>query len=101
MLAEFSIVPIGVGVSLSNMIAKVMDIIERSHLQYRLNPMGTVVEGEWKEVMNVIEKCHREVLDDCPRVLTTIRIDDRPGRADLIVHKIESVEEKLGRKVNQ
>jgi uncharacterized protein (TIGR00106 family) len=101
MLAEFSIVPIGVGDSLSAKIAHVVEIVEKSDLQYRLNPMGTVIEGEWKEVMSVIEKCHVAVLDECSRVVTSIRIDDRPGTTDMITHKIESVEEKLGKKVHK
>ena len=49
MLAEFSIVPIGKDVSLSKYVAKSLDIIDKSGIEYRMNPMGTVVEGEWDE----------------------------------------------------
>ena len=99
MLAEFSIVPVGVGESVSIYVAECMKIVEESGLSYRLNPMGTVVEGEYEEVMAVISACHMRVAGMCDRVLTTIRIDDRKGADDALRSKIESVEEKLGKRL--
>ena len=99
MLAEFSIVPLGKGESLSSQIARVITIVEESGLPYRLNPMGTVVEGGWDEIMGLIRKCHYDVVEDSRRVVTTIKIDERPGMPDRITEKLRSVEEKLGRAV--
>ncbi|MEE9523980.1 MAG: MTH1187 family thiamine-binding protein [Thermodesulfovibrionales bacterium] len=101
MLVEFSIVPVGTGESLSDKIANIVRTVESSGLPYRLNPMGTVIEGNWEEVMSIIRKCHDQVLDESPRVVTTIKIDDRPGRKEMITGKISSVERKLGKKVNK
>ncbi len=101
MLAEFSIVPLGTGEGISDKIANIINVVEESGLAYKLNPMGTVVEGKWEEVIALIKKCHDIVLDESPRVVTTIRIDDRPGRSDMIAGKISSVEEKLGREVRK
>jgi len=101
MLVEFSVVPIGTGVSISPQIAKVLKIVAESGVRYKANPMGTVLEGEWDKVMGVVKKCHNEVIKDAERVLTTITIDDRKGKEQRIDKKIESVEQKLGMKLNK
>ena len=100
MLAEFSIIPIGKGESMGEEIAKVLNIVEKSGLSYRANPMGTVIEGGWDEVIAIIKKCHEEVIKKSPRVISTITIDDRPGKPlNRITEKIKSVEKRLGREV--
>ncbi len=101
MLVQFSIVPLGKGESVSEHIAKIVNIVDQSGLPYRLNPMGTVVEGEWDAVMALIRTCHQEVLKTIPRLITTITIDDRPGKPDRITGKIRSVEKRLGREVRK
>lgn len=63
--------------------------------------MGTVLEGEWEEVMAVVRKCHEAVMNESERVITTITIDDRKGKTDRLTKKLESVEQKIGRKLNQ
>jgi len=101
MIAEFSIIPIGAGVSTSAEVAKVIKLIDESGLKYRLNPMGTVVEGEWAEVMGLINRCHALVMSDVERVITSITVDDRKGYTDRITKKVESVERILGKKVSK
>ena len=96
MLVEFSIVPVGTGASISPMIATVLKIVSESGVRYKANPMGTVLEGEWDELMGLIKKCHTEIVSDTERVLTTITIDDRKGKEDRMEQKLRSVEEKLG-----
>lgn len=98
MLVQFSIVPLGKRESISEHMSKALEIVDKCGLPYRLTPMGTVVEGEWDEVMALIRTCHLKVLNNSmPRLLTTITIDDRPGKHDRITEKIRSVEKKLGR----
>jgi uncharacterized protein (TIGR00106 family) len=101
MLAEFSIVPIGAGASTSAEVAKVLKLVDGSGLSYRLNPMGTVIEGEWAEVMDLIGRCHALVLSDVQRVITSIKIDDRKAYKDRINKKVESVEKILGKPLNK
>jgi len=69
--------------------------VEESGLKHQLTPMSTVIEGEFSEVMGVIEKCHRAMLRDCGRVLTRIDIDDRKDRQEGMRSKMESVMSKL------
>lgn len=101
MMAEFSVVPLGAGASVSAVIARVMRIVIDSGIRYRANPMGTVLEGDWPLVMGVIKRCHDEAMKDASRVVTSIKIDDYPGRRDRLDTKLESVEQKLGQKLNK
>ncbi|MCS7232454.1 MAG: MTH1187 family thiamine-binding protein, partial [Elusimicrobiota bacterium] len=97
MLVQFSFTPIGVGVSLSKYIAKAIKIVDESGLPYKLHAMGTIVEGQWDEVMSLIKKCRDALMEDLERLLIEIKIDDRKGVTDTIEAKVKSVEEKLGK----
>ncbi|OGW38642.1 MAG: hypothetical protein A2X58_06330 [Nitrospirae bacterium GWC2_56_14] len=100
-LAEFSVVPLGKGVSVSPVVARVLKIVAGSGISYKANPMGTVLEGEWDQVMTLIKKCHQEVMKDADRAVTSIKIDDRKGEGARIEKKLESVEQKLGIKLQK
>ena len=101
MLVEFSVVPIGAGVSVSPQVARVLKIVVESGVPYKANPMGTVLEGEWDQVMPVIKKCHAEVMKDAERALTSIKIDDRKNKEQRMEKKLDSVEQKLGIKLKR
>jgi len=98
-MVEFSVVPIGQGVSLGPVIARVLKIVSESGVSYRANPMGTVLEGSWNDVMGIVKKCHDEVMKDAERAVTTIKIDDRKGADARIDNKLASVEKHLGKKL--
>ncbi|MEJ2684856.1 MAG: MTH1187 family thiamine-binding protein [Candidatus Sulfobium sp.] len=97
MLAEFSIVPVGSGSSIGDRLADVLKIVDTSGLPYKVNPMGTVVEGEWDELFKLIKKCHMTAMKKEERIITTISIDDRKGRPARIDQKVKSVEKRLGK----
>ncbi|MBT6230994.1 MAG: MTH1187 family thiamine-binding protein [Candidatus Scalindua sp.] len=99
MVVNFSVVPIGKESSLSAKVAEVLKIVSESEIDYKLHSMGTILEGDWGEIMGLIKKCHKRVLKDSDRVLTTITIDDRKGRTGRIAGKVKSVEKKLGKKL--
>jgi uncharacterized protein (TIGR00106 family) len=94
MIAEFSIVPIGKGESVSQYVAECVKIVRASGLEHELTPMGTVVQGQFDEVMSVIASCHKKVRTMSDRVLTSIKIDDRKNEKPML-QKVESVESKL------
>jgi uncharacterized protein (TIGR00106 family) len=99
LLAEFSIWPMDKGESVGAYVARCLDIVDRSGLPYKLGPLGTCVEGEWGEVMAVIQKCQEELAKDCNRITCTVKMDWRKGKSGALVSKVESVEKKLGRKL--
>lgn len=104
MLAELEIIPIGTkSASLSGLLADVAKLIDGSGLDYRVGPMGTVVEGDWDQIMRLARQCHEAMLKSSGRVMTTIRIDDRtdkPG-AGRIVQKVQSLERAAGRSLKR
>ncbi len=99
MLAEFSITPIGAGESVSQFVAESLRLVEKSGLDYRINPMGTVVEGEFDDVFSLIARCHKAMRKRCRRVSTIIKIDDREGVEGALNKKIASVERVLGKRL--
>jgi uncharacterized protein (TIGR00106 family) len=101
MLAEFSIVPVGVGSSVGAQLAEVLRIVDDSGLPYKINPMGTVVEGEWDEVMKLVKKCHKTAMKNGERAITTISIDDRKGKPNRIEAKVKSIEKRLGKSLKK
>jgi uncharacterized protein (TIGR00106 family) len=96
-VVSFSIVPLDKGVSLGKYVARVMELVEESGLDYRLTPMSTIVEGEWDEVFDLIGRCHQRMREDSVRVVTTIKVDDREGATGRLDGKVESVERHMGR----
>ncbi len=97
MIAEFSISPIGSGVSVGKHVTKAVQIVHDSGLKYEVNPMGTVLEGSWDEVMAVIKECNDALLKDCERLSIAIKVDSRRGPSPPMEAKVRSVTEKLRR----
>jgi uncharacterized protein (TIGR00106 family) len=101
MLAFFSIVPHGTGLHLGDKVSEAIGIIDESGLDYKVSAMGTIVEGEWDEVMEVIKKCFDAMHEHSERVSCYLKIDDYQGREGRLAGKIKSVEDKLGREVKK
>ncbi len=96
-LLEFSMYPTDKGESVSAYVARSLDIIDRSGLQYQLTPMGTIIEGEWQQVMDVVTRCFEAMQKDCNRIATQIKVDYRAGQGSRLKSKIASIERNLGR----
>ena len=94
-LIHFSIFPTDKQTSVSPYVAKAVRIVRDSGLPYQLGPMSTALEGEWEEVMAVVEKCFKELRKDSGRIYMTLQMDYREGAVNRIEGKIKSVEEKL------
>ena len=95
-IAEFTIIPIGVGVSLSKYVAACEQILDESGLSYELHANGTNLEGEWDEVIGAIKTCHERLHEmGVPRIATQIKIGTRTDRAQKMADKIESVRKKM------
>ena len=99
-LLEFSMSPFDKGESLSAYVARSLDIIDKSGVPYRLTPMGTILEGEWDEVMGVVTACFERTREDCKRISVSVRIDYREGKAGRRKSKVDAIEAKLGRKLS-
>jgi len=98
---EFSMYPLDKGESLSSYVARSLDIIDSSGLDYELHAMGTLVEGEFDQVMGVVRKCYQAMSQDCERIACSIKLDYRKGSQGRLKSKIASVEQKVGRELKK
>ena len=96
-LMEFSMIPLDKGVSLSKYVARILTLVDDSGLAYRLNPMGTVVEGDWDDLLDLLTRCRQELEKDSDRISLTAKFDHRKGVTNALDSKIHSVEAKAGR----
>lgn len=96
-LLEFSMSPLEKGDSVSDYVARSLDIIDKSGLDYRLHAMGTIVEGEIDQVLDVLRQCLDAMAADCDRITCTAKLDYRKGHSGRLASKVAGVEAKLGR----
>jgi len=101
MLAIVSVFPLGKGTSVSKYVAEALEEVDKSGLDYRLTAMGTILEGEWEEVMKVLKKMHDRVLKSSDRVYMSVTIDDRKDKRRRIESKVKSVEAVLGKSLKK
>ncbi len=101
MMVELSVLPVGQDEKIGKYVAEVVRIIDQSGLEYRLTPMGTVITGDWDEVMPVIKNCHEKIKEMTDRVITKIRIDDERGGNGDFDSTLQTVEKILGKSVNK
>lgn len=96
-IVEITILPVGThSTSLSKYVVKALKELEKTDINYELTSMGTILEGDLEEVLEITKKMHESVFDeDISRVVTKIEIDDRRDKPSKIKEKKKSVEEKL------
>lgn len=101
MLAQISMFPLGKSSGMSEDVADVIRIIENSGLPYQLTSMGTLIEGEWDEVISLIGTCRKKLLENHERIYLVMKVDDHKGVTGKLRGKIGSVEKRLGHEVSK
>jgi uncharacterized protein (TIGR00106 family) len=99
-LLEFAMNPPDRGQGVSAYVARILDVIDRSGVTYRLTPMGTILEGSYDAVMKVVADCFHALEPDCPRIGMNLKMDFRAGSESRLASKVDAVEKRLGRKLN-
>ena len=95
-IADLCVVPLGVGVSVSEYIAACERVLAQAGLKTQLHAYGTNVEGEWDEVFAAVKQCHELVHQmGAPRITSTLRFGTRIDREQTMEDKVVSVENKL------
>jgi len=96
-LLEISVIPFGKGdASLGDSVVETLKVLEAEGIRYELGPMGTTVEGELEALLKVAREMHEVCFRlGYPRVITTLRIDDRRDKDLSMAYKVESVKRKL------
>jgi uncharacterized protein (TIGR00106 family) len=95
-ILDLCVVPLGVGVSVSQYIAACEQVLTEAGLNHTLHAYGTNIEGDWDTVMAAVKRCHEEVhAMGAPRITTTIKLGTRTDRSQTMADKVTSVEQKL------
>ena len=94
-IIDLTIVPIGVGVSLSKYVAACESVLDRPGLKTSLHPNGTSIEGEWDDVFQAVRECHEKIhAMGAPRIHTNIKLGTRTDRDQSMQDKLDSVRAK-------
>lgn len=97
-IADVTIVPLGVGISVSKYVAACETVFSEAGLKTHLHAYGTNVEGEWDDVFAAVKRCHEVVHEmGAPRISSNMRFGTRTDRDQTMNDKIRSVEDKLKR----
>src|SRR5438445_9340348 len=95
-LLDFSMTPLGKGESVGSYVARCLDIVAASGLDYRLHAMGTTLEGDLDQVLAVVRQCFEALEGDCNRISCSIKIDYRGGSAGRLESKVQKVQTLVG-----
>jgi len=96
LIADISVIPLGVGLSLSSYVAACEQIFVEAGLEPHLHANGTNVEGEWDAVVAALKVCHERLHEmGVPRIATNVRLGTRIDREPSMEAKLRSVKEKL------
>lgn len=92
-ILEISLLPLAGTPHFSQPIARFLEVLGEHGICYELSPMGTVIEGEWDEIMRAI-KTGLEHLHSCyPRIYGIIKFDI--GSMSSAREKVEKVQKLL------
>ncbi|WP_252311707.1 MTH1187 family thiamine-binding protein [Sinobaca sp. H24] len=98
-IIDITIVPIGKDTGMSEEVAEIEKVLNKytDKIDVQLTPMSTLIEGDIKDLLSVIEEIHEVPFTrGAQRVSTNIRIDDRRDKeGKQMKRKIESVQNKM------
>lgn len=94
-VAEISVFPIGTGEpTVRAYVRAVYALVQKSGLRHQLTAMGTLVEGRVEDLFDLARRAHEACFDaagGAPRVLTTLRLDERRGQPLSLDGKVRGV----------
>lgn len=98
-LLEFAMFPTDkTGDSASESVSKILDMINKSGISYKLTAMGTIVETETlEEALEIVNRSYKVLEPFANRVYSTVTIDIRKGKSNRMNQKISSIESKIGK----
>ena len=95
-IAEFTIIPLGTGITLSSYIAEITKYLRRTNLIIEEHSMGTNIESEWDLVMEAVKRCNQLLINKgVKRVSTNLKISLRVDKDQSMTGKLQSVANKI------
>lgn len=91
-IADICLIPIGVGVSLTRHVQLAYDVFAAAGLGAQLHPYGTVVEGEYDDVVRAIRQAMEAVhAAGAPRVHLSIKLGSRIDKKQSMADKVRAL----------
>ncbi len=96
-MMEISVTPLGKeGASLGDTVVETLKVLEAEGVRYELGPMGTSIEGDLDTLFRLARAMHEACFKlGYPRVITSLRLDDRRDKELTLTYRVESVKRKL------
>ncbi len=97
-LLEFAMFPTDKGESVSEYVSKIIKMIDESNLKYQLTSMGTIIECKsLEEALKVIQDSYKTIEPYSNRIYSTIKLDIRKNKTDVMNSKVKSVLDKINK----
>lgn len=94
--ADLCVIPIGVGVSVSDYVVECQRVLREAGLEHRMHAYGTNIEGDWDDVMAAVKRCHERIHAlGAPRISTSLKLGTRTDCAQTLQDKIDSVASRI------
>ena len=91
-IADFCIVPMGVGASVSAYVREIAKIIDASGLVHVMHANGTNIEGEMADVTTLVEACCARLTElGVERVFCTMVFSTRTDKPQSMADKLASL----------
>lgn len=98
-IIDVTVIPVGTATpSVSEYVAEIHKVLQKheGRIKYELTPMSTLIEGELKDLLEIVQEIHEVPFQHgLQRVCTNIRIDDRRDKEHSMERKLNAVRAKL------
>lgn len=100
-LLEFAMFPTDKGISVSEYVSQIIDMVRNTGYPYKLSAMGTIVETpDMAKATEILNKAQQILEPHSDRIYCTAKFDIKKSEMGRLEGKIASVESKIG-KVNR
>lgn len=87
-IAEIQVIPLGVGTSVRPWVKRAHEMIAASGLEVELHAMGTNVEGDLGEILEIVRRLHETLhAEGVPRISTAIKLGTRTDKPPSLAAK--------------
>lgn len=98
-IIDVTVIPVGTATpSVSEYVAEIHKVLQKheGRIKYELTPMSTLIEGELKDLLEIVQEIHEVPFQHgLQRVCTNIRIDDRRDKEHSMERKLKAVQAKM------
>jgi uncharacterized protein (TIGR00106 family) len=96
-LMEFAMFPTDKGTSVSEYVSKVIDMIRKNAVNYKLTAMGTIIETDtMNEALSIVQKASDILNEHSDRIYSTVKFDIQKNKNNRLQGKIQSIENRIG-----